>query len=196
MHLSKTQWLILGCNLAYMVPFGAYYVWIGQGEFLWYVAVLAFFFGLILVTINRSHFPDSILWGLSLWGLGHMAGGGLRVGEGVLYALPIVRIAEVGDTFILKYDQVIHAFGFCIATLVVWHLLKPYLNERTRFSVVLPIVWVAGMGLGALNEVVEFLVVLTVPDNGVGGYFNTALDLVFNMVGALLAVVWIAVRKR
>lgn len=195
MKFSPAQLVLIFANLAYIIPFSAYYIWIGQGEFLWYVAVLVFFFSLILATIHKSHFTPGILWGLSLWGLGHMAGGGVKVGEGVLYSLPIVRIAEVGNTYILKYDQVIHAFGFFVATLVVWHLLQPYLNEKARLAVVLPIVWVAGMGLGALNEVIEFLVVLTVPDNGVGGYFNTALDMVFNMLGALLAVVMIAVRR-
>ena len=33
-----------------------------------------------------------------------------------------------------------------------------------------------------------------VPDSGVGGYYNTALDLLFNMIGAILAVVLINVR--
>ena len=54
----------------------------------------------------------------------------------------------------------------------------------------------AGMGFGALNEVVEFVVTLLVPDNNVGGYFNTAMDLVFNMLGAILAAVLIRWRWR
>lgn len=45
----------------------------------------------------------------------------------------------------------------------------------------------AGMGLGALNEVIEFIITLLVPENNVGGYVNTALDLVYNMVGAVIA---------
>ncbi len=45
------------------------------------------------------------------------------------------------------------------------------------------------MGLGVLNELIEFSAVLVFPDTNVGGYFNTALDLVFNTLGALAAAV-------
>jgi hypothetical protein len=55
------------------------------------------------------------------------------------------------------------------------------------------IVFCAGMGLGALNEVVEFVAVLTMPKTNVGGYVNTGWDLVANAVGALVAVVAIRV---
>ncbi len=44
------------------------------------------------------------------------------------------------------------------------------------------------MGLGAVNEMVEFTAVLIVPDTNVGGYSNTALDLVFNAIGAVSAM--------
>ena len=32
------------------------------------------------------------------------------------------------------------------------------------------------------------------PETGVGGYENTALDLCFNLVGAFLAVCWLTLR--
>jgi hypothetical protein len=43
-----------------------------------------------------------------------------------------------------------------------------------------------GNGAGALNEVIEFLTKITVPHTDVGGYYNTALDLFFNMMGSLM----------
>ncbi|MEJ8567309.1 hypothetical protein [Elongatibacter sediminis] len=42
-------------------------------------------------------------------------------------------------------------------------------------------------GCAALNEVIEFTVTLLVPKNNVGGYVNTALDLVYDLVGAIIA---------
>jgi hypothetical protein len=42
----------------------------------------------------------------------------------------------------------------------------------------------AGLGFGALNEVVEFFVTLMVPESNVGGYVNTGWDLVANLIGA------------
>ena len=46
----------------------------------------------------------------------------------------------------------------------------------------------AGLGFGALNEVVEFFVTLLVPESNVGGYVNTGWDLVANLVGATIAI--------
>ncbi len=54
----------------------------------------------------------------------------------------------------------------------------------------------AGTGLGALNEIVEFVAVLLFPNTGVGGYSNTILDLISNLIGASLAVVFIHLRRK
>jgi hypothetical protein len=54
----------------------------------------------------------------------------------------------------------------------------------------------AAMGLGAVNEIIEFIAVLSVPDTNVGGYLNTALDLVFNAAGAIIAMVLVALTRR
>jgi putative membrane protein len=48
------------------------------------------------------------------------------------------------------------------------------------------------MGLGALNEMIEFSAVLMVPGTNVGGYYNTALDLVSNSIGAVIAIIAVA----
>jgi len=41
-----------------------------------------------------------------------------------------------------------------------------------------------------INEIVEFLAVVNLPETGVGGYHNTVLDMIFNLGGAALAVLW------
>jgi hypothetical protein len=55
-----------------------------------------------------------------------------------------------------------------------------------------------GMGLGALNEVIEFAATLLVPETNVGGYFNTGWDLVANTTGATFAavVIWLRGARR
>jgi len=124
-----------------------------------------------------------------------MFGGGLIVNGEVLYALRLIPIFEFGDIFVLRFDQFVHFFGFGVATLLAYHLLKPYFNSQTNYKVVYPLLVLIGMGLGALNEIVEFVAVVTFPETGVGGYFNTALDLVFNMFGAIGAVIVIHLRR-
>ena len=52
----------------------------------------------------------------------------------------------------------------------------------------------AGLGVGAFNEIVEALVAATIKEAGVGGYVNTALDLISNFIGAILGYVYIRMR--
>jgi len=95
----------------------------------------------------------------------------------------------------LRYDQLVHTFGFAAATLTMFDVLRPLLKENLQGWVALSIVVVmAGLGVGALNEIIEALVAAAVPSAGVGGYVNTALDLIADLVGALLAMLYIKLR--
>jgi hypothetical protein len=53
----------------------------------------------------------------------------------------------------------------------------------------------AGMGFGAMNEVIEFAATILVPQTNVGGYMNTGWDLVANLVGCAVAAVAIRLRE-
>ena len=52
-----------------------------------------------------------------------------------------------------------------------------------------------GCGVGALNEIVEFLAVTLMPETNVGGYENTLWDLIFNLIGASVAASWAVMRN-
>lgn len=199
LKLKKGEWFLVLFNLIYVIIFATYYVSIKNYEFLWYVLVLVFFFVLIGGTLRKTNFSYMVLWGLSIWGFLHMVGGGVRIGDGVLYALHLIPIFDRGgDFFILKFDQVVHAFGFCVATLVGWELIRPSLNKtgKVNYKIVYLLLVCIGMGLGALNEIVEFMAVVIFPNTGVGGYENTALDLVFNMIGSVIAIGIIHLRRK
>lgn len=113
----------------------------------------------------------------------------------VLYALRLIPIFESGDFFILRFDQLVHLFGFGVTTLLAYHLLKPSFGPNVNYRIVYPALILIGMGFGALNEIIEFVAVLLFPETGVGGYFNTLLDMVFNTLGAVLAVILIHIRR-
>lgn len=164
----------------------------GNAEFLFYIAVMVLLIGLVLVVHRRIGLATGALWGLSLWGLAHMAGGLVTVpagwptneGSDVLYALWLVPDR-------LKYDHVVHAYGFGITTWVCWQGLRAAFRGRGGELAPTPGLLVlsaaAGLGFGALNEVVEFFATLLLPSTGVGGYVNTGWDLVANSVGATVA---------
>lgn len=193
--LKKGQLPIVLANAFVLLIFIFIFLSKQNYEFLIYVGVIVFFFALILLTNKKVGYPNSLLWGLSLWSVMHMAGGGLYVNDEKIYEL--ILIPMVGEPYnIFKYDQLIHAIGFGVATLLMFHLIKPLLKKNIEGWVALSIVIVmAGLGAGALNEILEFFATVITPETGVGGYENTALDLVFNLIGALVAMFFIKKRN-
>lgn len=194
--LTPGEKAVLWFTLAYVGGFTAWFLLQGDFEFIIYVATMAILIGLVGWNLRSAAFPVPMLWALTLWGLAHMAGGGVTIGDGVLYSLPLIPMIGSGEMTILKYDQVVHAYGFGITAWVLWHLMAhnhPGLRG-TRTILVYPAL--AAMGLGAVNEIIEFVAVLSVPDTNVGGYYNTALDLCFNALGAVTAMILIAITTK
>ena len=190
MHLKKGQLPIFIVNIAALLIFAFVFAKRKNYEFMIYIGVIIFFLFLILYTNKKINYPNSILWGLTAWSLLHMSGGGIYINGRKLYALMIYPI--VGEPYnIFKFDQFVHIVGFFVATLVVYHLIKPKLVKDHKWVALSIVVVMAGFGLGALNEVVEFIATVITPETGVGGYENTALDLVSNLIGAVLAMGYI-----
>lgn len=184
-------------TLAYMVLALVAGLAAGNSEFLFYIGVMVVLIALVL-TVNRSvALSTGVLWALSIWGLLHMAGGLVTVPAGwpvsnesrVLYTLWLIPEK-------LKYDHIVHAYGFGVTTWVCWQGLKSAIRKRSGHAPapafgLLVLAAAAGLGFGALNEVVEFVATLTMPETNVGGYVNTGWDLVANTVGATVAVLLI-----
>lgn len=94
-----------------MVISGIYAQMTVNKEFVFYLVVLVIMAGLILLVHRRVKFPLVLLTCLSIWGLLHMMGGMIVLSgkSEVLYNFWIVPD-------LVRYDQLIHAYGFGIAT--------------------------------------------------------------------------------
>jgi hypothetical protein len=180
---------------SYITVFTVWFLSIGNLEFIIYVITMVALVLLVAISLRKAEFPLAMLWALSFWGLAHMAGGGLPVGEAVLYNLELFPIIETERLFILKYDQLVHAYGFGITAWMLHHLLTRSFPPICGTVTALVYPALASMGLGAVNEMIEFSAVLAVPDTNVGGYVNTALDLCFNALGAILTMAVVGLRK-
>lgn len=175
--------LFTGAYLALATPFA---VASQNTEFLFYIGVVLVL-ALVVYAIHRSvNLSPYALWALSVWGLLHMLGGLLRIpadltdnGSGVLYSLWLIPNY-------LKYDQVVHAYGFGVATWICWECVRTIPGIRPTTGI-LALCALGGMGLGSLNEIIEFTAVLLIPGTNVGGYVNTGWDLVANLVGSVTA---------
>lgn len=130
------------------------------------------------------------LAGLSLWAAGHMAGGTIDIGDGRTFYNGVIAGIHV--------DNIVHFVGFGSGALA-WSEASAVLrgsgsgsrsergSGRGHEGGVGLAVWLVGMGIGALNEVVEFGLTLVLEDTNVGGYTNTGRDLVANLLGAAVA---------
>ncbi len=189
MKLTRTQIAILLFTAFYTVAYAAFYIRALNTEFIGYVGVIVLIFALLYSTLDKTRMPTYILASLSLWGLMHMMGGSYQTEDGVLYAWRIYPFFDGGGEFyILKFDQFVHGYLYAVVALLFLHLLRHYFGNQHSQMLVGFIALCAALGVSTLNEIIEFIAVLTVPDNGVGGYFNLALDMVFNFGGALLGI--------
>jgi putative membrane protein len=185
-------------TLSYLIPFTVYFITNGDGEFIFYVAVVVILFLAVIGTLPFSKFTRGIVWVLSVWGILHLAGGRIKIGDTVLYDLQLIPLYKgTGEMILIKYDQVVHAFGFGICAYIIFYFLKRYSTNPYRLGMY-AIAALGAIGIGALNEIVEFISVIIFPDNGVGGYVNNALDLIFNTLDALIVmtVIWFQNRKK
>ena len=170
-------------------------------EFVYYLAVMVVLSTVVLLVHLRLRLPAAVLAALAIWGALHMAGGLVPVPEswpidGEVRVLYSWRLAGVnGPLAWLKFDQLVHAYGFGVTAWLLWASLVA--SRRRRGEVTRPdaglmvLIAAAACGFGALNEIVEFVATLLTETN-VGGYTNTALDLIANLVGATVAVALIA----
>ena len=179
--------LVAGASITYVAAFlVAGVVW-GRPQTPFYALFMIVLMAVVAAVYERRAFSRLALAGLAVWGCAHMAGGLVEVGGDVLYQWMVIPGT-------LRFDKVVHAFGFGFATIVCFELLRPAHTSSDR--TVAAFAALAGLGLGAVNEMFEFLVARYSESSNVGGFVNTGWDLVFNTVGALGAAAFCVVRRR
>ncbi len=162
--------------------------------------VNAIMMGIVFVVLGYLHhrirLSTATIWALAGWCVLHMGGGLIQIPE----TWPIEGDSHVLYSWwlipdLLKYDNIIHAYGFGITTWVCWQGLsfrfkKAGITLQPTFGMLL-LCWAAGMGFGSFNEIVEFPPTMMVAEINLGDYINSSLDLVSNMIGSLIAVITI-----
>jgi len=158
----------------------------GNFEFIAYAGAVLAILTMLHYFDNKFNFSNFALWGFNAWILMHIFGGLFEINGTALYNLILVPI--IGEPYlILKYDQVVHVFCYFIFALLMWSIVNKIADKKSSFGIMAAITVMAATGIGGLNEVIEFITTLFF-DNNVGGYVNTALDIVSNLVGAAIAV--------
>jgi uncharacterized membrane protein YjdF len=178
--------LVAATVVIYLVALGAYGAVNGSRLTIPYVVIVAVAFVGLAVADNRFRFSTVVLVGLTLWGLGHLAGGIVELddGERIFYNVVFGRWFHV--------DNIVHFIGFGTAGLACWEALRAGWLADVEVGPIATVAFIAilGCGVGAVNEVVEFGFTLAIADTQVGGYQNTGRDLIANLLGALTAGVY------
>jgi hypothetical protein len=147
--------------------------------------------GLVLLVsmLRTKALPAPIAFAAGASAVVHLAGGLVRVGDDVLYN------SSPGPE-LLRYDHFGHALGILVGALLVWEVFLRDAFAVTGRGPLVAVAVLAALGLGALNEAVEFVATLAHGGHHVGGYTNTGWDLVTNTLAGLLAGLAIERRRR
>ena len=176
--------LMLWFTIGYLLLFSILAILSKNYEFLYYAFILSALLLVIVLYHKKIHLTAHILLGLSILGALHVLGGNINIGVTRLYDLWLIQ------PNILKYDNVVHAFGIFVATFVAYSFIHPHLDKKINHNpILLSIILVSiAMGIGVFNEALEFTSVLYLGAAAeVGDYFNNAIDLIYNLFGSIIA---------
>ena len=182
--LTPARLLLLFFTAVYIVAAIIYVLKEGSAEFLIYVGIFIVLFLVGFYISIRYELPIWMMWLISILGALHLAGGWVIVRGDVLYNFVLIPIPNWTGLTIWKYDQLVHPYGAAVVALISYTLLAK--KTSLKWIALFATAFMIGNGAGAINEVTEFITKITVPHTDVGGYYNTALDLFFNMMGSFV----------
>lgn len=177
--------LMFWFTVAYLAFFTVLAIVNRNFEFLYYTFIMSAIIFIIVFYHKKIHLSMHLFFGLTILGVLHIFGGNIHIGGIRLYELWLLPN-------IFRYDNLVHSFGTFVATFAVYSLLRPHLDVKIKhnyFLLALLLISIT-MGFGAFNEILELGAVLFLgAAEQVGDYFNNAFDLVFNLLGSIVACV-------
>jgi len=177
---------VIGFMFAYTAIFSIYAFFTKNFEFVYYTIIMILLILYIYKKQNSLWLSNNIVIGLAIFGLLHIFGGG--------FYLNGTRVYDLNLFLGINYDNLVHGVGIFVITFVSYNLLRPHVDKhiiKNRVSLVI-LLLLLSMGIGAINELVEFGAVLFFDaETRVGDFYNTGYDLVSNLVGAIVAIAFI-----
>ena len=190
---KKTQLrIILFFVIGYLIIFSVLSLFDKNYEFLYYTGIMSIIIFIAVLYHKKLHLPVPVLAGFAVFGIMHVSGGNIWIGTTKLYDFWIIPS-------VLKYDNLAHLVAIFFVTLAAYSLLYPHFDKKikqNKFLLFLLLILVS-LGVGAFHEILELIAVaLFHVEERVGGYINNALDLVFNLIGAVLACFFLLIYYR
>jgi len=158
-------------------------------EFLLYAITVVILIVILYKTDKYFKYKRLGLWLFNIWLILHVLGG-LASYQGVRF-YDLILLNLVGDPYhILKYDQFVHFYCYVVMSILMWSVVQKIIKRSASSAVVCVVTILAASSLGAVNEIIEFFAFMMLGTEGVGGYINTAIDLVANLLGAIIGTLY------
>ena len=163
-------------------------------EFLLYAVTVIILIIILYQTDQYFKFNKLGLWLFNIWLVLHILGG-LASYDGVRF-YDLILLDLVGEPYyILKYDQFVHFYCYIVIAMLMWSVIHSIVKQNISNTVACIVTILTASSLGALNEIIEFLAFIMLGTEGVGGYVNTAIDLVANLLGAIVGTLYMNSKK-
>jgi len=157
-------------------------------EFYFYALVIYTIIFICWVKLRHLKIPLYVLILFETMILLHFAAAFVEVNGHRLYDLHMFEIRF--DKFVrvlqIRFDKFVHFANALLGTIITLYFFQRNKCKLTPFIIMMTIFSV--LGVGAIIEIVEYIVTLTVKHNGVGLYDNNLLDLVANFFGTITAI--------
>ncbi|MFH1174387.1 MAG: DUF2238 domain-containing protein [archaeon] len=148
-------------------------------EFLFYTFIMGALILLLMRNNEKLHLNVFSVMSLVLIGAMHILAGNLHVYGQRLYDVQLLTW--------LRMDNVVHLLASILLGIVMYKLIREYAPNITSRLALFVLVILAVSGIGAINEIGELITVIYFNAAAqVGNYLNNALDLVFNLIGAII----------
>ena len=173
------------CQFAYYQRFVEYRGAGNIAEFFVYASLIIIAMAAGWWYFRRFEFPSYLVILFQIGIIIHFMGGLVPVENGRLYDAYILEI---------RFDKYVHFLNAFIAAAIIRYMFGifkvriPYIRDLAILMFVL--------GLGATIEIVEYIVLLTIPETGVGGYHNNMQDFLANFAGCVLYITSYKIKKR
>lgn len=187
MNNEKKMFRVLVAFFVFVLVFIVNAVFTGNLEFVFYSTLILLLVYFVVKYRHKFNMSAGAMIVIVAFLTLHILGGNIHIGAVRLYDFWII-------TNWLKYDNFVHFVGGFLAAIISYNLLMPSISQRKledKFFIGLAVVLMAS-GLGVFNELIELAAVLFFnAAERVGDYLNNAFDLFFNLLGSLLALVYI-----
>ena len=163
-------------------------------EFLLYAVTVVILIIILYKTDQYFKYKKLGLWLFNIWLVLHILGGLASYQDVRFYDLMLLNL--VGDPYyILKYDQFVHFYCYVVMSILMWSVVHNIIKQDASSAVVLVVTILAASSIGAINEIIEFFAVVALNTDGVGGYINTAIDLIANLLGAIVGTIYMYAKQ-